>query len=291
MSDPVGIKYLTADARSLPLPDNSVDLAMWSPPYFAVRIYGDDDREIGRPSALADYIRSLVAAANESVRVLRPGGSLFINVQDRYINRTRVRRSAHQPGLHGMESRPEFSYSWAEAARRGEVLMPNRVGIRERSLALIPERLALALYDEGYWIKSHIIWCKPFGIPDHEARDRTVIRHESVLHVSATADCDGYFDGGSRRSTLTINPSSGESGHPAPWPEELVEWIITGWSKPGDTVLDPFGGAGTTARVANRLGRHAITSDIYDWTTATNPQRDDAQTGRQANDGTEATRG
>jgi site-specific DNA-methyltransferase (adenine-specific)/site-specific DNA-methyltransferase (cytosine-N4-specific) len=269
------VKYVTADARDIPLPDNCVDLALWSPPYFAARIYGDSDSEIGRPSPIADYIKSLVDAANESMRLVRPTGSLFINVQDRYINRTRVRRSAHQPGLHGKASRAEFSDSWADAAKRGEVIMPNRVGVRERSLALIPERLALALYAEGYWIKAHNIWCKPFGVPDHEARDRTVIRHESVLHVAAGPHCDAYFDGGSRRSTLTINPSSGEAGHPAPWPEELCEWIISGWSKPGDVVLDAFGGSGTTARVAERLGRGAYSVDIYDWHGSPYPKVND----------------
>jgi DNA modification methylase len=263
----VSIARIVADARSIPLPDESVDLALWSPPYFAVRIYGDDDREIGRPSHIEEYVKTLVDAANESMRCLRPGGSLFINVQDRYINRSRVRTTAHQPGLHGKESRTEFADSWAEAAARGEVIMPSRVGVRERSLALIPERLALALYDSGYWIKGHNIWCKPFGVPDPSAHGRTAIRHESVLHVTATADCDGYFESGSRRSTLTINPSSGEPGHPAPWPDELVEWIITGWSAPGDVVLDSFAGSGTTGRVAETLGRDSYLVDIYNWST------------------------
>ena len=261
----MSVVSIMADARSLPLPDASVDLAMWSPPYFAVRLYGDCDRELGRPSTVEEYVSSVVDAASESVRVLRPGGSLFINVQDRYINRSRVRTSAHQPGLHGKKSREEFSTSWAEAARLGQVITPSIAGVRERSLALIPERLALALYDAGLWIKAHNIWCKTFGVPDPEARDRTAIRHESILHVSAAADCNAYFNPGTLRSTLSIAPSSGESGHPAPWPEELCEWIIAGWSKPGDVVLDAFGGSGTTARVAHRLGRSAVSVDIYDW--------------------------
>lgn len=263
---------LQADARDIPLPDNSVDLAMWSPPYFAVRIYGDDEREIGRPSAVGDYIKDLVAAADESMRLLRPGGSLFINVQDRYINRSRVRTSAHQPGLHDKGSRPEFGTTWAEAAARGEVIMPTKAGVREKSLGLIPERLALALYDQGYWIKAHNIWIKTFGVPDPSAHDRTAIRHESILHVTASGNCNAFFAPGSLRSTFTAAPSSGEDGHPAPWPEELCEWIIGNWSQPGDTVLDSFGGSGTTARVAERMGRLAVTCDIYDWNARAIPQ-------------------
>jgi len=262
----MGIQRVTADARDIPIPDGSIDLALWSPPYYAMRMYGDSASEIGKPGAVEGYIAELVAAVDESMWKIRPGGSLFVNVQDRYVNRSRVRASAHQPGMHS--GRKEFAKKWKDAAAAGEVLTPNIAGLRERSLALIPERFALAVYEAGYWIKAHNIWSKPFGIPDPAARDRTVIRHESVLHISHGPDVDSYFEPGSRHSVVTFNPSSGEEGHPAPWPEELCEWIIEGWSKPGDSVLDAFGGSGVTARVADRMGREATTVDIYKWEDA-----------------------
>lgn len=256
------------DARHLPLEDDSVDLALWSPPYFAMRVYGDHDDELGRPSSIHAYIESILACVRESLRVLRPGKSLFVNVADRYVNRSRVRRSAHQPGMH---DRAEFRTSWAEAAARGEVLTSQIAGVKERSLALVPERLAVAVADAGYYVKAHNVWCKPFGVPDPQADDRTVLRHESLLHIAATPRVDAWLDGPTP-SHFTMNPSQGGSGHPAPWPESIVEWVVGRWSRPGDVVLDAFAGSGTTGRVCARLHRRYVGVDLYDWSPAPNTE-------------------
>lgn len=259
------MRSIQADARSIPLPDSSVDLALWSPPYFAMRIYGDSPDEIGRPQSVHTYIEELMDAVRESFRVLKPGASLFVNLQDRVVNRSRVRRSAHQPGLHG--GGIEKGRTWAETAAAGEVITSQIAGVPERSLALVPERFAVAAADRGYYVKSNIIWAKPFGTPDPEARDRVVIRHEHVYQLSTSPAVD-IGDEAQLTSVWTINPSNARSGHPAPWPEELASKIIAKWSKPGDTVLDAFGGSGTTARAAEALGRNAISVDLYEWEAA-----------------------
>lgn len=252
-----------ADARHLPLADSSVDMALWSPPYFAMREYGDLPDEIGRPSHINDYVKSIVEAAHESIRCLRSDGSLFINVADRFVNRSRVRRSAHQPSLNRASDRAEWKETWAEASARGGVLTQQIAGVREQSLALVPERIAVALSDSGLWIKGHIIWHKSHGIPDPSAFDRSVIRHESVLHVSASPRVRSTFAAGTIESVFACAPSSGRDGHPAPWPEALCAHLIKNWSHPGDIVLDPFAGSGVTGEVAERLGRRVVQFDLY----------------------------
>jgi DNA modification methylase len=256
---------IRADALHLPIRDASVDLALWSPPYFAMREYGDDPHELGRPTSVHDYIKHVTTAAIESSRCVRPGGSLFINVADRYVNRARVRRSAHQPSLNRSAERPEWRETWAQASARGGVITSQIAGVREQSLALIPERLVLSLYDAGFWIKGHYVWSKTHGVPDPQATDRAVLRHESVPHVAHGPRVAASFAPGTVPSVIELAPSRGSNGHPAPWPEALCEWIIGNWSQPGDTVLDAFAGSGTTGTVARRMGRHAIEVDLYDW--------------------------
>ena len=99
-----------------------------------------------------------------------------------------------------------------------------------------------------------------------------------VVGVSAcTANVASYFDPGTRGSVLTIAPSRGRDGHPAPWPEALCEWIIDGWSKPGDVVLDAFAGSGTTGDVAARMGRVPMLFDLYGDTWSVPTRSDEPQ--------------
>jgi site-specific DNA-methyltransferase (cytosine-N4-specific) len=269
-------RAICADARSLPVMSGSVDLALWSPPYFATRAYGEHEDEIGRPSHISEYIKSVVDAATESLRCLRSDGSLFINVGDRLINRARVRQTAHQPSLNAMADRPEWRETWAQASARGGVLTQQIAGVREKSLALVPERLAVALYDSGLWVKSHIVWVKTHTVPDPSASDRAAILHESIIQVSVGPTVRSFFPGGagSVPSVFECPPSRGESGHPAPWPEALVEFIVSNWSQPGDVVLDAFAGSGTTGRVCERLGRIPLMADLYEWSGITTSTED-----------------
>lgn len=228
-----------------------------------MREYGDHPDEIGRPQTVHEYVAQLVDAAAESLRCLKQNGSLFINVADRYVNRARVRRSAHQPSLNAASDRPEWRETWAEAAARGGVLTSQIATVPEKSLALVPQRLAVAIADRGFIVKAEIIWSKTHGIPDPSASDRTALRHETILHVAKSPNVAAYFEPGLLSSVFSSAPSSGRNGHPAPWPESLCEWIIGNWSKPGDTVLDAFAGSGTTGEVAARLDRYSLLFDLY----------------------------
>jgi len=251
---------IQGNALNLPLRDQSIDLALCSPPYFAMREYGDSADEIGRPSTVTRFVDDLIAATAEMARVVKGDGSIFVNLQDRYVNRSRVRRSAHQPGMH---ARAEFGETWAEAAARGGVLTSQIAGSREKALALVPERFAVACADRlGLYVKSMIVWSKTHGMPDPTAHDRVPICHEYVVHLSRSATVRvGSLP---TSSVWTLAPGSG-STHPAVWPRILAETIILGWSAPGDVVLDPFGGEGTTAAVCAEHGRVGVSLDLYRW--------------------------
>lgn len=80
---------LRADARALPLPDDSVDLIVTSPPYYALRDYEDDGEslpgQIGKEDTPQEYIANLVDCTAEWMRVLKPSGSMFVNLGDKFV--------------------------------------------------------------------------------------------------------------------------------------------------------------------------------------------------------------
>ena len=84
---------LRGDARELPMPDASVDLIVTSPPYFGLRSYQDGgehyDGQLGAESSPREFVDALIECTREMARVLKPSGSIFVNLGDKYANRTR----------------------------------------------------------------------------------------------------------------------------------------------------------------------------------------------------------
>lgn len=170
---------LRGDARSLPLPDESVDLIVTSPPYFSLRSYSDGgehyDGQIGSESTPAEFIATLTGCTAEWARVLKPSGSMFINLGDTYSSWQGVRKS-HGRDLSG-QRKP-----------RGEggsdiVGAPDAWGIPAKSLIGIPWRYALSCVDElGLILRRDIIWSKQNGIPE-SVTDRARTAHEYLFHL------------------------------------------------------------------------------------------------------------
>jgi len=193
----VSVVILRGDARALPLPDASVDLIACSPPYFAQRDYRDGGQsmagQIGSEETPAGYVANLVAVMRECVRVLKPGGSVFFNLGDKYSQRVQVRRSSHQPGIFPGKF-GEFSQSWAERAGHGATRMPHQnvisgdgAFIPEKSLMGLPWRFAFACTDElGLILRRDIIWAKTSAIPE-SVNDRCATRHEYLFHFTRQA--------------------------------------------------------------------------------------------------------
>jgi DNA modification methylase len=80
-------EIIQGDARALDLPDESVDLIVTSPPYFGLRDYGTDG-QLGAEPTPAEYIAALIECTREMVRVLKPSGSIFVNLGDKYASTT-----------------------------------------------------------------------------------------------------------------------------------------------------------------------------------------------------------
>lgn len=168
---------IRGEARHLPLPDESVDLIVTSPPYYSLRSYTDQGRhydgQIGAEPTPRQYIESLMECTREWSRVLKPSGSMFVNLGDTYCS-SQGHRKDHDQNLSGRrKSRGE-----ALGQRGGEAAW----GVPFKSLLGVPQRYMLAVIDEGLTVRRDIIWSKTNGIPE-SVDDRCRTSHEYIFHI------------------------------------------------------------------------------------------------------------
>jgi DNA modification methylase len=169
----VSATILRADAAHLPIPDASVDLIVTSPPYWSLRSYTDGgahyDGQIGDEQTPGEYIDQLIDCTREWIRVLKPTGSLVINLGDKYnaYNGGRGEGTIQSNGVR-------------QSAPRGNGL--DVKGIRPKSLIGLPWRYALRCIDDlGLILRAEIVWAKPNGLPE-SVTDRVRRSHEQVFH-------------------------------------------------------------------------------------------------------------
>lgn len=171
-----------------------------------------------------------------------------------------------------------------------------RFGFHAKELIGIPWMVAFALRSSGWILRQDIIWAKPNPMPA-SVRDRCTTAHEYLFLLvkkpryfwdqsamkepatyagkkrggskrryqqnSAGMDCKIY-NTRNKRSVWSVGTYSKKVAHFATFPTGLIEPCILAGTPPGGTVLDPFGGSGTTALVANRHARNAILCDLND---------------------------
>ncbi|MAP49363.1 MAG: site-specific DNA-methyltransferase [Oceanicaulis sp.] len=165
-----------------------------------------------------------------------------------------------------------FSCAWLEEARR--VLKPNGAMWTIGSYHNI-FRVGSFLQDMGFWIRNDVIWRKSNPMPNFKGT-RFTNAHETLIWASKTKDAKPTFnyaamkalnDGVQMRSDWTLpicaggerlKNKEGKKAHPTQKPESLLHRVLLATSNPGDLVLDPFFGTGTTGAVAKKLGRHYI---------------------------------
>lgn len=193
---------LRADALHLPLADNSVDLIVTSPPYWGLRSYQDDgehyEGQIGSEATPAEFVDALLAVTRECRRVLKPTGSMFVNLGDKYAGSgapgTTGAIGSKQPTRSGMALPLSYSGSAnAKVRNRSKVSVSGYSkatigGARPKSLMGLPWRYANACVDElGMILRAEIVWSKPNGLPE-SVRDRVRRSHEQWFHLTAEGD-------------------------------------------------------------------------------------------------------
>ena len=278
------------------LPDQSVHTCVTSPPYFGLRDYGMPG-QIGLEDTPEAFVARLVEVFREVRRVLRDDGTLWLNLGDSYgaaggdiFTGFNARYSG--TGLDGGKQ--------ADIAASAKAAGSRETGLRPKNLLGIPWRVAFALQADGWYLRQDIIWHKPNPMPE-SVTDRCTKAHEYIFLLSKSAryyfdakaikeaakDWPGHTtkkqgefggkgatpgtgqsafryitDTRNRRSVWTVTTKPFKGAHFATFPPNLIEPCILAGCPVGGTVLDPFGGSGTTAGVALRNSRKAILCEL-----------------------------
>ena len=187
---PTATLYYGQDVRdSLRLlPDASIHTVCTSPPYFGLRNYGAGDTEIGQEATPEDFVEALVEVFREIKRVLRPDGTLWVNLGDSYSRGSRDTVPTHRGQCASGVDEEKYNFSSASAKMGGhEVIKP-------KDLVGAPWRLAFALQADGWYLRQDIIWNKPSCMPE-SVTDRCTKSHEYVF-LFAHPDSKGryYYD-------------------------------------------------------------------------------------------------
>jgi DNA modification methylase len=269
------------------LPDGMAQTCVTSPPYYGLRDYGHAG-QIGLEETPDAYVARLAEVFREVRRVLRDDGTLWLNLGDTY--------SAYNGNRGPSQSISGNINDAVPALPSGSGLTVK--DCKPKDLLGIPWMVAFALRADGWWLRQDIIWHKPNPMPE-SVTDRCTKAHEYVFLLTKSAryfydaaaiaeesergDAGSRFDQGKtaqhqldrqasgariddgRRNARSVWPIATQpygGAHFATMPPALAERCIKAGSKPSDMVLDPFGGAGTTGLVADRLGRSATLIEL-----------------------------
>lgn len=270
------------------MPSQSVNCCVTSPPYFGLRDYGVDG-QIGLEPTPDEFVQALINVFREVRRVLRDDGTLWLNLGDSYASTAPGTRNS--PQTKGSKTNPEQWGNFRPDLRDH--------GIKPKDLIGIPWRVAFALQADGWYLRQDIIWHKPNPMPE-SVRDRCTKAHEYVFLLSKSPryffDSEaikekaaykgppkpgkqaqtaytglpvhtgnlGTSKGGkrNRRSVWSVATKPYKGAHFATFPPDLIEPCILAGCPVGGTVLDPFGGSGTTAGVALAHDRKAVLCEL-----------------------------
>lgn len=290
------------------LPDDSIDCVISSPPYFGLRDYGMQE-QFGLESNYKDYINNTLKVFESFKPKLKEHATIWWNVGDSYHN---FRPTNNKEKLYKHPAYPKQSISGNRRDLPTESLKRNQRynDIKEKDLMMIPNRVAIALQENGWYIRSEIIWVKPNHMPE-SVKDRPTCCHEKIWLITKNKkyyyDCDiikeplsessikryqgnwkgngkrdypfsqknnldKYFGsekakedalkGKNKRNVWTITTKPCREAHFATFPMDLIEPCVLAGCKKGGTILDPFGGAGTTGLVAHKHNRNAILIEL-----------------------------
>lgn len=225
------------------IPDESVHLIITSPPYHNLRVYSNDPSDLSNCESYEEYYYLLGLVIKECERVLVPGGKFVMQYED-------------------------YNYTLGRDGKNGQESLTgaiNEIFLND----------GFSLWTKAFWRKYSaqraMIAMGSLYYRNMKARDTLLAANVGFVYVyKKVGDCEVI-----KASDITLAewaewadgvwniPNSGIS-HSTPFAEELVKRCVKLWSCPGDTVLDPFAGAGTVNKVAIECGRNAIGIELQE---------------------------
>lgn len=155
--------------------NNSIDTCITSPPYYQLRDYNVPG-QIGLENTIEEYINNLVNAFREVRRVLKPDGTLWVNIADTYAGSNKGKNTN---GMYNDRTPHDFK---TDGRRDGKINI-TKAKVKRKNLLLIPFRIALALQEDGWIVRQDIIWEKTNCMPE-AVKDRCTKCHEYIFLFS-----------------------------------------------------------------------------------------------------------
>lgn len=272
------------------MPDNYLDCVITSPPYWQLRDYGYPE-QWGLEPTFQEYLQHLWSMMDEIYRVLKPSGTVWVNLGDSYST-----QSGNSRGIKYDTGNP------VKNIEAGSTLLKGDTGLPSKCLLLIPHRFAIGCIDRGWIVRNDIIWAKRNGMPE-SVTDRFSKKHEYFFFMVKSEkyffDLDAVKDKTLTkdtqvrdRDTTKLNNTPGRTkmaglkennydtknpgtvsdfwniptkpskvDHYATYNDSLLKKPILAGCPEGGLVYDPFMGSGTTAAVAIRTNRNFIGSE------------------------------
>jgi DNA modification methylase len=201
------------------LPAGSVQTCVTSPPYWGLRSYGigSENGEIGLEETPNQYIAHLVEVFREVWRVLADNGTLWLNLGDTYMSQPSWGRG-DQTSTQDGRKHSEVPHALKDQLGRHE--RGRQPGIKPKDLVGIPWRAAFALQDDGWYLRSDIIWHKPNVMPE-SVTDRPTKAHEYLFLLSKQ---EQYF----YNAEAIKEPSTGQTGSAANFKRTTKEILAPG---------------------------------------------------------------
>lgn len=275
------MQILTGDALETlrQLPDRCCSTCVTSPPYYAARDYGSRN-QIGLEKTPEEYTQRLVEVFREVRRVLTDDGTLWLNIGDSYATKVIAEGIKRKdltgiPWLLAFALRADGWYLRADIIWHKPNTMPESAKDRPTRAH---EYVFLLSKSPNYYYDAEAVKETAVGYgPDNPGRKRgntstfrggNAYTHNQATNNSANVERQSHGlvpnESGkrNRRSVWTVATRPYKGAHFATFPEELVRPCILAGSRPGDTVLDPFAGSGTSGAVAIQEGRDFIGIEI-----------------------------
>ncbi|ORE90975.1 site-specific DNA-methyltransferase [Aurantimonas sp. 22II-16-19i] len=241
--------------RLAAMPADSVDCVVTSPPYWGLRDYGVAG-QIGLEPTLAEHLAVMVEVFEAVRRVLKPTGTLWLNYGDCYATSPNGRSAADTKAAGG-----------DDRTFRDKPFSTIGGSLKAKDLCMIPNRLAIALQDAGWWVRSEIVWGKTNPMPDSSGSARPSVAHEKIFLLTKSGDGDVWR----ARDTGEISflPDLTQTAPLTTRPDQQgPRWVRIGAYYDASAVAvgrrQDAEGQTTTVRGRSTYGRHTMDSQIPD---------------------------
>ncbi len=242
------------------VPSDSFDVVVTSPPYWGQR----EGKGLGSEADPRDYLRNLVAILAETMRCLKPSGTLWLNLGDSYntpINWRECDYHYSSLGKHGA-GLPKTNQAYIKKRGRRRPFLQKDVGwLKYGNLLAIPYRVAVAMTDLGFLFRGEVIWEKSRPLPEGLCR-RPHRRHEAI-YIFAKDERHSFRTKPPVGSVWKLVQTPNITLHSSTFPLDLpIQCINAAAVEACGVIFDPFMGSGTTGKAARLLGHDYLGFEI-----------------------------